>query len=119
MNENWTFTLPNLDMEELAYIRERTDDLSEQDLNQFILIYRGKRRDPQLILITTILGFVVVAGIQRFLVGQIGMGILYLLTAGLCFIGTIVDLVNYKSLATEYNKKMIDEARQIFDATRR
>lgn len=111
--------LPNLDMEELAYIRERTNDLSEQELNQFILIYRGKRRDPQLILITTLLGFIIVAGIQRFLVGQIGMGILYLLTAGLCFIGTIVDLVNYKSLATEFNRKMVDESRMIFDATKR
>ncbi len=119
MSENWTFMLPNLDMEELAYIRERTNDLSEQELNQFILIYRGKRRDPQLILITTLLGFIVVAGIQRFLVGQIGMGILYLLTLGLCFIGTIVDLVNYKSLATEFNRKMVDEARMIFDATKR
>lgn len=55
--DNWTLTLPNLDMEELAYIKERTQGLSEQDLNQFILIYRNKRRDPQLILITTILGF--------------------------------------------------------------
>ena len=111
--------LPNLDMEELAYIRERTKGLSEQDLNHFILIYRSKRRDPQLILVTTLLGFVSVAGVHRILLGQIGMGILYFFTAGLCLIGTIVDLVNYRTLASEYNMRMIDESMLIFDATKR
>ena len=32
------------------------------------------------------------------------MGILYFLTGGLCLIGTIVDLVNHRSLAFEYNQ---------------
>jgi TM2 domain-containing membrane protein YozV len=50
-------------------------------------------------------GFFGIAGLQRFFVDQIGMGILYLLTGGICFIGTIIDLVNYKQLAIEYNQK--------------
>ena len=62
------------------------------------------------ILLATIIGFVIVAGIQRFLVGQIGMGLLYLFTAGLCFIGTIIDLINYQDLTFEYNRKMAVEA---------
>jgi hypothetical protein len=37
------------------------------------------------------------------------MGILYLLTGGLCLIGTIVDLINYKNLAFEYNQKVAQE----------
>ena len=37
------------------------------------------------------------------------MGILFFFTAGLCFIGTIVDLINYKELAFEYNRRMADE----------
>ena len=37
------------------------------------------------------------------------MGILYLLTGGLCFIGTIIDLVNYQKMAFESNRKVADE----------
>jgi TM2 domain-containing membrane protein YozV len=39
------------------------------------------------------------------MIGQVGMGILYLLTGGLCFIGTIIDLVNYKKLTFEFNQQ--------------
>jgi len=34
------------------------------------------------------------------------MGILYLLTVGICWVGTIIDLVNYQKLALEYNMKV-------------
>ena len=67
-------------------------------------MYRSRRRDPQTILLVTIVGFLGFAGIQRFMTDQIGMGVLYFFTAGLCFIGTIVDLVNYKKIAFEYNQ---------------
>jgi TM2 domain-containing membrane protein YozV len=61
----------------------------------------------------TLLGFLGVAGIQRFIIGQVGMGILYFLTAGLCFIGTIVDVVNHKSLTLEYNRKAAYESAEL------
>ncbi len=73
------------------------------------MIYRSKRKDPQTILLTCLLGVVCVAGIHRFLVGEIGMGILYVLTGGLCLIGTIVDAVNHKTIALDYNQKMLAE----------
>jgi hypothetical protein len=38
---------------------------------------------------------------------------LYLFTGGLCLIGTIVDLVNHKSIAQEYNQKVAMEAAQM------
>ena len=75
----------------------------------FATAYRSRRRDPQLILICTLLGFFGFAGIQRFLTNDIGLGILYFLTLGLCWIGTIIDLVNYQKLAFEYNQKMANE----------
>jgi TM2 domain-containing membrane protein YozV len=95
----------------MMFLKEITADLSEEKIKTFASLYRARRRDPQMILLVTILGFVIVAGIQRFLIGQIGMGLLYLFTAGLCFIGTIIDLINYQDLAFEYNRKMAIESK--------
>jgi TM2 domain-containing membrane protein YozV len=101
--------LPELQGQEMSYVQELIKEMGDDEAQLFANIYRARRRDPQLILITTILGFFVIAGIQRFLVNQIGMGLLYLFTAGLCFIGTIVDLVNYQKLTFDYNRQIADE----------
>ncbi|WP_183561811.1 TM2 domain-containing protein [Mucilaginibacter sp. SP1R1] len=92
--------------EEMGFLQQATAGLNENQKKYFYMIYSSKRKNSQEILIFTLLGFVFVAGIQRFVLGQIGMGILYFLTGGFCFIGTIVDLVKNKSLTLEYNKKM-------------
>lgn len=105
--------MPFLDYEEMTYIQNLTKDLTEAQLQQFATIYGSRRKDPQMILITALIGFFGFAGVHRFLLGQIGMGILYFFTAGLCFIGTIVDLVNYKKLTFEANMKTIHEALSI------
>ena len=102
---NLLHLMPNLEEDELRYIQEITRELNENQLEQFAIIYNSRRKDPQTILLLTLVGFLGIAGIQRFIIDQIGMGILYILTAGLCFIGTIVDLVNYKKLSFEYNQK--------------
>lgn len=101
--------MPELDMQELNYIESLVKNYTDQQMLNFANFYRSRRRDPQLILLTGLAGFVGVAGIQRFLTDQIGMGILYFFTAGLCFIGTIVDLINYKQMAFEYNIKIANE----------
>jgi TM2 domain-containing membrane protein YozV len=101
--------LPELQGQELGYIQNLTKDYTEEQLQNFANIYRARRKDPNNILLFTLLGFVVVAGVQRFMVGQIGMGILYLFTGGLCLIGTIVDLINYQDLAFSYNQRMASE----------
>lgn len=95
--------------EEIAVIQSRISAFSDDQILQFCTIYRSKRKDPQLILLTCLLGFFGVAGVHRFLIDQIGMGILYFLTGGLCLVGTIVDLINYKNLALEYNGQKIAE----------
>ena len=111
---NYLMGMPDLQPEELAGIKELTANMSESQLQQFHMLYSGKRKKPQEILLLTCLGFIVVAGIQRFVVGQVGMGILYLFTGGLCLIGTIVDVVNYKRLATDYNlTQMYESARMV------
>lgn len=101
--------LYNATPEEISVINNRVSGFSDTQVTQFCQVYNSKRKDPQLILITCLLGFVGFAGIHRFLTDNLGLGILYFFTAGLCFIGTIVDLINHKSLAMEYNGKMIAE----------
>lgn len=102
--------LPQLEGEEAAYISKMMEPMEPDAAKRFSKVYSARRKDPQTILLTAILGFVVIAGVHRFVLGQIGMGILYLLTGGLCLIGTIVDLVNYKSLTFEYNREKAREA---------
>ena len=95
--------LPELIGEEQAYVAGIIRDMDEEKARQFANAYRARRREPQTILLLALVGFLGLAGIQRFIVDQIGMGILYLLTGGLCFIGTIIDMINYKKIALEYN----------------
>src|SRR3990172_2405753 len=97
--------LPEIVGDEQAFVQTLIKDMDDARAQQFALVYRARRKDPQTVLLATLLGFVVIAGVQRFILGQIGMGLLYLFTGGLCLIGTIVDLVNYKQLALEYNQK--------------
>lgn len=111
--------LYNATPEELITINSRTKGFSADELEQFCTIYRSKRKDPQLILILSLIGLVGFAGIQRFLIGNIGMGILYFFTGGLCLIGTIIDAVNHKELAMEYNAKMITETLSMLNMIRR
>lgn len=97
--------MPNLEPEEMAYIQELIKDFTDQQAQQFAMTYMSRRKDPTNILIFALIGFVGIAGIHRFVLGQTGMGVLYLLTGGLCLIGTIVDLVNHKKNALESNIK--------------
>lgn len=110
-------SLSGVTPQEYSYLQSATQGLSEQQLRTFLLIYSGKRKNPSDILLLTLLGFIWVAGVQRFVMGQIGMGILYLLTGGLCFIGTIVDLVNHKQLTFEHNQRMVFESMQMVRMT--
>ncbi|MDP4270954.1 MAG: TM2 domain-containing protein [Bacteroidota bacterium] len=102
--------MPELELDEAMTIDALLKDKTDEQICNFAIIYRSRRRDPMIILVTTLLGFAGFSGIQRFLTNQMGMGILYFFTAGLCLIGTIIDLVNYKSLALEYNRKVAQEA---------
>lgn len=95
--------LPELLGEEQAYVAGIIREMDDDKARQFANAYRARRREPQTILLLALIGFLGLAGVQRFIVDQIGMGILYLLTGGLCFIGTIIDMINYKKIAFEYN----------------
>jgi TM2 domain-containing membrane protein YozV len=105
--------------EELITINSRTKGFSDDELTHFCMIYRSKRKDPQTILLLCLLGLICVSGIHRFVIGHIGMGILYFFTGGLCLIGTIVDAINHKDLAMEYNAGMIGETLSMLNMIKR
>jgi TM2 domain-containing membrane protein YozV len=113
MDKNQLMMLPNIEAEEIMFLQNVAKDLDGEQEKNFIMLYQTKRKDPQTIMICTILGFFVIAGIQRFMLNQVGMGILYLFTGGLCLIGTIIDLVNYKSMTLTFNKQMAMESLQL------
>ena len=110
MSQRLMTNIPGIDVEEMLFLDNMTKDLNDEQFRTFVAVYSGRRKSNDTILICTILGFVAVAGIQRFIVGQIGMGLLYLFTGGLCLVGTIVDLINHKALALEYNQQMAIES---------
>ncbi len=105
--------LKGMSPDEYSYLRQILTGMDERQSQNFVAFYSTRRKDPQEILLFTLLGFLGIAGIQRFIIGNIGMGILYILTAGLCFIGTIVDIINHKSLTFEYNRKAANECAQL------
>jgi TM2 domain-containing membrane protein YozV len=101
--------MPNLEQEELYYIQGLVKDFNDDQTRQFANIYNSRRKDPQTILLLTLIGFLGISGVQRFVIDQMGMGLLYLFTVGLCLIGTIVDIVNHKRLANEYNQRVANQ----------
>ncbi|MBC8052603.1 MAG: TM2 domain-containing protein [Sphingobacteriaceae bacterium] len=113
MNQNLLFNLKGITAEEFSFVQQVMDGMTDQQAQRFVTFYSGKRQSPENILLFTLLGLFCLAGLQRFILGQYAMGALYLLTGGLCFIGTIVDLANYRHLATEYNQKIALECAQL------
>ncbi len=101
--------MPQLEGEEMTYVQGIIKEMNDNQASLFASSYLSQRKDPQTILLTSLLGFLGIAGVNRFLLGQIGMGLLYLFTVGLCLIGTIIDLVNSKKLAFEFNQKVAQQ----------
>jgi len=96
--------LPELEGEEMVFVQGLIKEMTDAHAAQFAAVYRSRRRDPGTVLLLACLGFIGVSGIQRFVLDQIGMGLLYFFTGGICLIGTIVDVVTYKRLAFDYNR---------------
>ncbi len=101
--------LPEVDDEELLHIASLMKTMGDEQARQFASVYRKRRKDGTVTLLLAAAGFLGIAGIHRFYLDQVGMGILYLLTGGLCLIGTIVDMFNHSTLTLEHNKRRSDD----------
>jgi len=109
--------MPTLEGDEMVYVQGLVKDMPETQVQQFAAIYMSRRKDPQTILLTALLGFLGIAGVHRFLLDSIGMGLLFFFTAGFCFIGTIIDVVNHKKLAFEFNSKAAQQVAMMVKAS--
>ncbi|MXV14144.1 TM2 domain-containing protein [Hufsiella ginkgonis] len=110
MHQDFLGQLKGITPEEYAYLQHTMTGMTDEQAKQFVLFYSGRRKSAQDILLFTLIGLLGIGGIQRFVTGQTGMGILYILTIGLCYIGTIVDLINHQSIARDYNEKTAYES---------
>jgi TM2 domain-containing membrane protein YozV len=99
--------------EEMAFLQLATRELNENQKKYFYAVYSSKRKKAQEVLLFTLLGLVGVAGIHRIILGQITMGIVYFFTGGLFLVGTIMDIVNNKSITLKYNKDVAYESHRM------
>lgn len=89
--------------EKIVYLK---DKLRTMDDEKFSLISTIQMKDPTTLLFVSI--FLGTLGIDRFMLGDIGMGVLKLLTLGCCGILTIVDwfTISKKARERNFNKVM-------------
>src|SRR6185369_10191829 len=104
-----THYLPELQEPERTYTQSLIGRMSHEQIQVFASAYRQRRKDPHTVLLTAIIGLVAIPGLQRFWLGQIGVGFLLLFTWGLLLVGSISDLVSYKTLALMYNQRVARE----------
>lgn len=84
--------------EKLMYLKEK---LLNMDDSRFEMLSVIELKDPTMYLVISILlGYL---GVDRFMLGDIGMGILKLLTWGVCWILYIIDFVTISGKVKEMN----------------
>ncbi|MFB6455900.1 TM2 domain-containing protein [Chitinophaga sp. Hz27] len=114
--DNFSYNLlPGIEPEEKIWLDELTKSYSQEKKDKFLMLYQSRRKDPQSILIFTLIGFLGVAGVHRFVTDRIGLGVIYLITYGIFGIGTLVDAINYKRIAWDFNKREAVKCSQMID----
>ena len=96
---------PKADPMEQLFLNGLVKEMSEDALSTFVVTYNAQRKDSTTVLILTVLAFRGIAGVNRFYLGQIGMGILFLLTGGFCLVGSLIDLFRHKALTSQVNQQ--------------
>ena len=87
-----------LPAEKIMFVKQK---LMAADEEKFSMISAVDFKDPTTILLVSL--FLGTLGIDRFMLGETGMGILKLLTGGVCGILTIIDWFSVSKKAKEIN----------------
>ena len=87
----------------MVYLKDKLRTLDDE---KFSLISTMEFKDPTTLLLISI--FVGGLGIDRFMLGDTGMGVLKLLTGGCCGVLTIIDwfTISKKAKETNFNNLM-------------
>ena len=93
-----------LPAEKIVFLKQK---LLEIDETKFSLVSAVETKDPTTLLLVSI--FLGTLGIDRFMLGETGMGILKLLTVGLCGVLTIIDwfTIQKKTRDLNFNNLML------------
>lgn len=91
-----------LPAEKIPFLRDR---LMMCDPQRFMMVSSVEMKDPTTMLILSI--FLGAYGVDRFMLGDTGMGVLKLLTCGCCGVLTIIDWFNVQNKARELNFQRI------------
>ena len=93
-----------LPAEKIVFLKQKLLDLDE---NRFSVVSTMEFKNPTTLLLVSI--FLGSLGIDRFMLGAVGLGILKLLTLGLCGILTIIDwfTVQKRTRDQNYNELML------------
>ena len=83
------------------------DALAKVDESKLIYLQSVEYKDPNTVLILSIL--LGTLGIDRFILGDAGMGVLKLLTCGGVYVWWIIDMVNAQERTQAYNFKKLSE----------
>lgn len=84
-----------------------TKDLTDSQKLLFASQFDSSKKDPGTMLVLSVLFGS--WGVDRFMLGHTGMGILKLLTLGCCGVLTIIDWFGIKSKTHEYNRNKANE----------
>ena len=87
-----------LPAEKVVFLKQK---LLETDESKFSLVSAVEFKDPTTLLLISI--FLGSLGIDRFMMGDVGMGILKLLTLGVCGVLTIIDWFTVQKRVKELN----------------
>lgn len=93
-----------LPAEKVVFLKQK---LLETDETKFSLVSAVEMKDPTTLLLVSL--FLGTLGIDRFMLGETGMGILKLLTVGLCGVLTIIDwfTIQKKTRDLNFNNLML------------
>ncbi len=83
---------------QISDIKSKLQNMPEEKSS--IVVGLEFRDTTTILLISLFLGEL---GVDRFMLGNVGMGIFKLLTLGCCGIMWLIDLINYKKLTHNYN----------------
>ena len=87
-----------LPAEKIMFVKQKLMAIDEE---KFSMVSAVDFKDPTTILLVSL--FLGTLGIDRFMLGETGMGILKLLTCGVCGILTIIDWFSVSKKAKELN----------------